>query len=352
MWLSAQYPKQLVGRRPLLVLMGICAALVAVSCYVPLCGFPRFALWAFLDTFCLYVWYLAYAMSDCATSRGDPLLLQAGTFHPFWGSTGVPFPKGASHWRSIEAKTPEELAVTMIKGVKLIAWCLLLQRVQTYYMLLIHQKLAIPSPFDCIQAFQAGKPLAWQWNWLSWPDELLQQLLEISIWGHMFIATCRMAGFRALRNTYAPLSSRTIAEYWNRYSFYFKELLVDMFFYPTFIRCFKRNPKLRIFFATFVAASLGNTLFHFVRSLHSHIFIGLLTMICDFRGYFFYSVLLALGIALSQIRPREPLESQGWFRQRIIAPACVLGFYCFVHVFEVASPGMGLRYVWFLLKGR
>jgi hypothetical protein len=176
--------------------------------------------------------------------------------------------------------------------------------------------------------------------------------MSISLWGHAMIATCRMAGFRALRNTYAPLSSRTIAEYWNRYYFYFKELLVDMFFYPTFIRCFKKRPRLRIFFATFVAASLGNTLFHLTRSFSSAVYFGAVTMIISFRSFLFYSLVLALGISLSQIRPRTPRGSRGWFRERLVAPVCVLGFYCFVHVFEVATPAVGLRYLEFLLIRR
>ena len=350
--LARKYPKSLAGQRPLLTLMGICAALTMVACYAPLSGYPRFAVWAFLDSFCLYFWYLAYAMSDSAQPQGDDLFRQAGTLRAFWGSTDVPFPKGASHWRKIEAKTPEELAIAMVKGVKLVLWCVLLTYVRTYYLLLIHDKLSIPAPGDCIRAFQAGRPLAWGGNWLSWPDYLLLELMRISIWGHALIATCRMAGFRALRNTYAPLSSRTIAEFWNRYYFYFKELLVDMFFYPTFIRYFKSNPKLRIFFATFVAASVGNTIFHFIRGLHGAVSFGLPAMIRGMQNYAFYSLLLALGIALSQIRTRQSTRTQGWFRKRIAAPACVLGFYCFVRVFEVSSPITGLRYFGFLLKGR
>jgi len=352
MWLSAKYPKSVVGRRPLLVLMAICAALLTIACYAPLIGFARFAMWAFFDTFCLYLWFLAYAMSDCATAHGDGPLLQAGTLRPFWGSTSVPFPKGASHWRTIEAKNPEDLAVNMVKGVKLIAWCLLLSFVNTYYTRLVHERLSIPAASDCIHAFQLGHPLAWHLNWLSWPDDLMLELLSISIWGHTFIATCRMAGFRALRNTYAPLSSRTIAEYWNRYYFYFKELLVDMFFYPTFVRCFKKSPRLRLFFATFVAASVGNTLFHLTKALHSAVSFGIFNTIRGFQPYFFYSVLLALGIGLSQLRHRRPPQPRGWFRDRIVAPACVLGFYCFVHVFEMSSPLTGLRYLAFLLRGR
>jgi len=352
MVLAKKCPQSPVAHQPLLTLMGIGATLTAAACYVPLSGFPRFAFWAFLDTFCLYFWYLAYALSDCAKPQGDGLFRQAGTLHAFWGSTSVPLPKGATHWRAIEAKTPEDLAIAMVKGVKLVFWCVLLTYVRKYYLLLVHGKLSIPTPGDCIGAFQAGQPLAWGGNWLSWPDDLLQELMRISIWGHALIATCRMAGFRALRNTYAPLSSRTIAEFWNRYYFYFKELLVDMFFYPIFIRCFKRNAKLRIFFATFVAASVGNTIFHLIRSLHIVASFGLPIALHSIGNYFFYSVLLALGIALSQIRSRKPTRTQGWFRERIVAPAWVLGFYCFVHVFEVGSPITGLRYFGFLLKGR
>jgi hypothetical protein len=352
MWFSAKYPISVIGRRPVLVLLGICAALAATASYAPLFGLPRFAVWAFLDTLCIYIWYLAYAMADCAKRAGDNLLAQAGTFHPFWGSTGVPLPKGSSYWRKIEAKTPADLAVTMIKGVKLMAWCLLLSFMRSRYVLLIHHRLAIPSPSDCILAFQSGKPLSWARNWLCWPDDLLLELMRISIWGHALIATCRMAGFRALRNTYAPLSSRSIAEYWNRYYFYFKELLVDMFFYPTFLRCFKTNPRLRIFFATFVAASVGNTLFHLIGNLQTAVSFGLLTVIRAFQGYFFFSVLLALGIGISQIRSRARGDSRGWLRERILAPVFVVGFYCFVHVFEVTTPTIGLRYLGFLLIGR
>src|SRR5262249_1966517 len=149
-----------------------------------------FAMWAIFDTFCIYFWFLAYAMADRATGHGDGLFLQAGTFHSFWGSTHVPFPKGATHWRKIEAKNSEELAVTMIKGVKLIVWCILLSFLQKTYINLIHDKLAIPSASECVQAYLAGKPLAWTRNWLCWPDDLLQELISISVWGHAMIATC------------------------------------------------------------------------------------------------------------------------------------------------------------------
>jgi hypothetical protein len=355
MLLVARWPKGLFARRPLPWLVGIYGTLLLFAAYAPLHGFSRFAAWSFLFVYSGYFWYLAYAVSDCAARGRSDLLQQFATFRAFWGSAAVPMPKGTSHWRRIEAKTSEDLAVTMIKGVKLIVWCLLLGYVNHYYGLWVYQKLKIPHLEQCLIAFTSGKPLPLAMNWLSLPGDFLEGLLSLAVTGHMLIAICRMAGFRALRNTYAPLSSRTIAEYWNRYYFYFKELLVDMFFYPAFVRYFKRSPKLRIFFATFVAASVGNVLFHFMRDIYKAVNLGLPRTIAGYDTYVFYSLILALGISISQVRSRKPHASRGWLHQRLAAPAVVFGFYCLVHVFDsTALGGLGnrLRFFVFLFSGR
>src|SRR5207247_2697015 len=94
-----------------------------------------------------------------------------------------------------------------------------------------------------------------------------ENVIVIYVWGHTMIACFRMSGFRALRNNYRPLAARTIAEFLNRYYFYFKELLVEFFFYPTFFRFFKGRTRLRLAAATFAAAGLGNMFFHFIRDV-------------------------------------------------------------------------------------
>ena len=353
MWIAAKRPQGWFARRPLLWLLGLYAALVGIACYAPLHGFLRFALWSYLLIFVSYFWYLAYAVRDRATPGGDNLVAQFATFHPFWGGTTVPFPKGASYWRRIEAKTPAELGTTMIKGVKLIVWCFLLSTLNHYYLDLAYRKFGVPSLGACLQAFSAGRPFHPMMNWVSLVTAGLADLLTISIWGHMTIATCRMAGFRALRNTYAPLSSRTVAEYWNRYYFYFKELLVDMFFYPTFIHCFTHYRKLRIFFATFVAVWLGSTLFHFMRDTH-HISISGLPNAIIHYPYAVYSIVLALAISISQVRQRPSHGSRRWWRERLTAPVCVFGFFCILSVFETAgaSVGLCLHFLVYLFSGR
>ncbi|HLJ28056.1 MAG TPA: hypothetical protein VKY85_15200 [Candidatus Angelobacter sp.] len=351
MWIAATYRNSLVGRRPLICLLAMYGTLLIAASYVPFHGALRYTLWAFLFVFASYFWYLAYAVSDCATRGGDNIAYQFGSFHAFWGSTSVPLPKGSGYWRRIEAKTEEELAITMIKGVKLMAWCFLLAFVSRGFNMLIYQKLGVPAFQTTLSVFFQGRPFTVATNWSSLVAECLAGLLSFSIWGHTIIATCRMAGFRALRNTYAPLSSQTVAEYWNRYFYYYKELLVEMFFYPAFIRFFKRNPTIRIFFATFAAAWFGNNLFHLMRDVHVVASFGLAKAIIGYP-YAFYSVILALGISISQIRSRRLDRTRGWIRTRLWAPACVFTFYCLLHVFESLTMIPGLHYVLYLFSGR
>ncbi len=138
-----------------------------------------------------------------------------------------------------------------------------------------------------------------------------EQLLDIAVWGHAIVATARLAGFRVLRNTYRPLSSRTIAEFWNRYYYFFKEILVNVYFYPTYVRCFKRHPRLRLAFATFMAAGVGNFFFHILLDVRVMAEAGLIGTLKLFQTYAFYCVVLAGGIVISQLRARRPDRKRG-----------------------------------------
>jgi hypothetical protein len=158
-------------------------------------------------------------------------------------------------------------------------------------------------------------------------------LLFVSVSTHTVVAVIRMCGFNALRNTYRPLASKTIAEFWNRYFYYFKELLVEFFFYPVFFRYFKKHPVLRMYFATMAAAFFGNFLFHFMRDIWFVVELGFFRALGAFHVYFVYSFLLGNMIFLSQWRQEKVSQvSTGPF-SRFFAPVRVFGFYCLLSVF-------------------
>ena len=160
----------------------------------------------------------------------------------------------------------------------------------------------------------------------------------------------RMCGFNALRNTYKPLRSATIAEFWNRYYYYFKELLVEFFFYPAFMRYFKGKPRLRMFFATMAAAGFGNVLYHFFRDSSYIARLGLWEAFLAFKVYLVYGALLGVAIGLSQLRNRNRRTDRNSLRVRVLAPFSVLAFYCVLSVFDDPDRSLpAMEYFRFLI---
>jgi hypothetical protein len=110
------------------------------------------------------------------------------------------------------------------------------------------------------------------------------------------------------------------------------ELLVDCFFYPTFFRYCKSHRRLRLFVATFAAACFGNAFYHFFRDLNYIKELGFWKALAGFDAYIFYSVVLAAGIAISQLRQR-PVKTTSWIRGRFVPTFCVISFFCILSVF-------------------
>ena len=323
-------------RRPVLVQHGLYLGLLALAASHALRGVPAVVTWSFLAVFSAYFWFLAYALLDQRRREPQPLLLQLATFHPFFGSSPVPYGKGANNWSRVEPETAEDLAVTQLKGFKLIVWALVLEVLARGFRRAVYGELGIPPLKSAFESFlQTGQAPAL--GLLSIIANFPEQLLLIAIWGHVIIATARLAGFRLLRNTYRPLSSRSIAEFWNRFYYYFKEILVDVYFYPTYLRWFKRHPRLRIAFATFMAAGIGNFFYHFVRDHHRIAEVGLLEALVRSQTYAFYCLVLVAGIVISQLRGRKLEADAGWLRGQVRPALGVAVFFCFLSLFD--GPG-------------
>ena len=348
-------------RRPVATLLVSYILLLTIASHAPLPATQQAYLWGFLIILGHYIWYLAYSLQDRNAVPGTKFIYQLGHYQPFWGGSNTPFPKGAAYLRKIEAKNAEELALSQLQGIKLLYWAFVLSIVlgifnmvvygRPFYNLALPDHLAIPYINDALAHTRSGDPYDWYINWGVLLANFIKSMLTLSIWGHIIIATCRMAGFKALRNTCSPLRSRTIAEFWNRYYYYFKELLVEFFFYPTYLRYFKTRPRLRVFMATMAAAGLGNMLYHFFRDIHIIMGLGIWGALKAFQVYIFYALLLGTAIGLSQLRNQKRKQSTHWFRSRITAPITVLGFYCITHIFGLPYPGYGLDvYFQFLMN--
>jgi len=332
--LARRFRSHAIGKRVVLLQHAVCLGLIGFASSHILTGMPQALLWSVTLTLTAYFWYLAYALVGQSRKNPPSLVAHFATFHPFFAPhTMVPFGKGALDWLNVEAKDTDALARTQLKGLKLLVWAFLLRTLQWGLQRVIYVGLGVPPLNGAFREFlDSGQAPALSFASLvfNFPD----QLLSMAVMGHAFIATARLAGFGMLRNTYRPLSSRSIAEFWNRYFFYFKELMVHIYFYPTYLRWFKSYPRLRMAFATFMAAGVGNFFFHFLQEEKTLVARGPWETALGMETYVFYCVVLVAGIVISQLRGHRIDPSAGWWRRQFFPSLWVAIFYGFLSFFD------------------
>ncbi len=326
-----------IARRPVLALNLFFVACVFAAAMAPL-GKWQAAVQYTVVVLAGYLWYFAYTLQDRSAKDRDGAFRQMGTWAAFWQfgtSAGTPIGKGAAYLRKIEAKSDEELAITQIKGVKLLMWCFAL-RILT---VLVAQAtsgavfgFAVPSMESIIASSRFP---AWYVCWESLGVSFVVTVLWMATWGNTIVACCRMAGFRALRNTRGPFASESIAEFWNRYYYYFKELLVDFFFFPTYTRYFKKHRRVRMFAATLAAATFGNLIYHFFRDIDLVFRLGIRHAIFGYRVYALYCMILGCTIGISQQWARTSADRNGL--RRAVAIGRVILFFGVLHIFDYSG---------------
>jgi len=351
--------------KPIITLFLLYSLLLIFASYVPLPTGASSLLWGVSLVLGHYFWFFGYTLLDSRSKKTTPFYQQLGHYHPFWGSTLVPFPKGAAYLRKIEAKTSEKLAITQIKAIKLLTWVLILLLMNKLYGAMVYSEsgklgslistlmgtnLDLPKFNEVKLAYQESRNYPPVVALLSLAASYFESILSITIWSGAIVACARMAGYNALRNTYNPLFARSIADFWNRYYYYFKELLVDFFFYPAFLRYFKDRPRLRLFAATMSAAFLGNFLFHFYENIDNIIAEGFFSALGNYHVYLFYTFVLGTAIGVSQIRNEGKVLSDQSTLQRIINFFAIFTFFSFLHIFDAPDRTWSLVDYFFFLS--
>ena len=337
-----QEPQSLLARRPLLTLLLCEALLCALALIDGLEGLPRALLWSAIFVLTPYIWFLPYAIVDQRSRDASSPLLQLATLRPFWSPTYLPFGKGAAFLRKHLAKNPQELAVTQLKAVKLLLWANVLYAIKLGLGWLFDVPLPVPSVEQALTAHLAGQPYPLLLGWSAMILSATRFALQVAIWAHLFIGIARLAGYRLPRGSWRPLESRTLMDYFNRFHYYFKELLVDLFFVPTFFKVFRRHPRLRMFFATFMAAGVGNALWHFLRDIDLVARVGLAAALETYASYAFYCLVLAVGVGLSQVRVNMGIRPAATLFGRLYSFLFVWSFVVCLHVFSDGSRNHSL----------
>jgi hypothetical protein len=322
------------ARHPLLCLLAVFFVLLTAAIAGPGGAEIRVWLWALAAAFSGYMWFIALVAAEQRNNASRvPFWQQFGVLHPFWGSTGIPYAVAPHKLGKISACDDDALAISQIKGLKLLAWADVILMISAAYAAVVHKRLGVPPFHDALAAYM-GQGLSWNLRWLSLFSEFFEAVARLAAMGHVIIACARLAGYNLPRNTYRPFASRNVAEFWGRYYYYFKELLLNLFYFPTYLSCFRAHPRLRAAFATFMAAGVGNFLFHFIRELDQVAALGFWRALAGLQTYAFYCVMLSAGIAVSQQRSRRRRPVESLLRKRILPFVSVMGFFCLLQVFD------------------
>ena len=330
-------PHAWVARQPFLTLLlfEIFLAVLANQDFMP--ALARVVLWSFIFSLMPYIWYLPAAITDLRAKGGDSIVTQLGTLRPFWSPAHLPFGKGAAFLRKHLARNPRELAITQLKALKLLLWANVLIAIRSGLTVVFEEYFGIPSVASAMDAALNEQANSILLGWFALVLSTAKFSLQIAIWAHLFVGIARLAGYRLPRGSWRPLESRTLIEYFNRFHYYFKELLVDLFFLPTFMRAFRSNPRLRVFFATFMAAGVGNAVWHFMRDLNVVAELGIRLALESFSSYGFYCLVLAIGISISQVRANAGFRPGNTVFERLYSFLSVWGFVVCLHAFSDGS---------------
>jgi hypothetical protein len=171
--------------------------------------------------------------------------------------------------------------------------------------------------------------------WSVLIDEFLRFYFVWSAIAHLKVGLWRLFGYDIEPYFQLPFLSTNLVEFWRRYSYYYRAFLVQAFYYPVFLRCFKQKPMLRIFTATLAAACVGNFIYHLVFQL---LMDGYSTsvLLSQFRTLPYY-VILGLAISFTQIwlikrgrRTRRPWTFDRRLGLDVLAVCGTIGFFILI----------------------
>jgi hypothetical protein len=261
---------------------------------------------------------------------------------PSFGGSHTPFGKGYDYLAARRADSRSALARSQLAGVKLLVLASVWIAVGALFGV-EHRgapaSLLAPLHGIALRAGEALRPMPLGLAWATLFVEMIRGTLDLAIRGHLIVGCLRLFGFNVFRNTYKPLLATSIVAFWSRYYYYFKELLVDFFFFPTYVACFKGRPRLRIFTATMAAACVGNVYYHLVQDLDGYAQAGLGPSLDELASYLFYAFLLGLGVFVSMLREQGrrggAVVARSPRRERWIALRKIAGVWLFFSVIRI-----------------
>lgn len=297
-------------------------------------------------------WRISYMVTQAGHGKikGTGFLDHLFYLVPVFGGTATPIGKGLVYLSRSESSDAAEMAQSQLAAMKLLFLVVIWSGVLAVMDLVVFGKGGGWSPLWLegwsLDAPRLREVLAGNSNpsigitWAIIYLELIRDVLVLAVTGHLVVGCLRLLGFRVFRNTYKPLLAESIVDFWGRYYYYFKELLVEFFFYPTYMRCAWAGQRLRLLLAVMAAACLGNMYFHIMVENEALLALDLFTFWTTWESRIVYCVLLAIGIWISMLRQQsrraQPVEAGPVLKMRRIAG--VWTFFAVIQIWNINLP--------------
>lgn len=293
------------------------------------------------------LWRLGYLLKTAQRGRlgGTGFADHAFYLWAAWGGSETPFGKGWDLLSRCEAGDARALERSWRAGLHLVGLAVACRVALALLSALVFGErdgvlgalapgggALVPRLPELVER-RDSMPLAVAWAGIY--VELVRSVLRIAARGHAYVGVLRLLGFHAPRNTDRPLLAESVVEFWNRYYFYFKEMLAEFFFYPAFLRSGGPSWR-RILVASFAAAGIGNAYYHLLQLDGPLLAGGVADAWSVLASRAFYCVLLGGSIAVSMLRERARRGSgvpSGGVAGRWLRRAAVWTWFAILHVF-------------------
>ena len=339
--------------------------LVVLWTTTPAAGLWRAVLFGLALLYPVVIWRCAYLVlaGQHGRMKGTGITDHVFYLWPAYGGSSTPYGKGLAYLSQHEASTTEELARSQLAGIKLLLLAVVWRLVLTLFEGTVYGLgngltratggLTLGVPDLSALLAQTGSPAPMQ-GWMSVYCQLFEDVLRLAVKGHLIVGMLRLWGFNVFRNTYKPLLAESVVEFWNRYFYYFKELLSTFFFMPTFTGVGKRLrhwPRLRLLAAVFAAAFVGNVYYHVIKDAAAMAQGQLLLVLQAQQSRMFYCLLLALGIFVSMLREqqRRGQSARGGTAPRWLRVFGVWTFFSLISIWNTDGGAPFLNRVHFFL---
>ncbi len=206
------------------------------------------------------------------------------------------------------------------------------------------EKASFPMIQSALIALHSGKSLTALDLWLAVLTDFWIYFILLMWTGLTAVATMRMAGFHIFRNTYRLFESATFSEFFERYQYFYKELVFTTAFWPLFVRMRSIGLKWRVALSLFLSVGVYNTYlnltFRWTKTV-SLDFAGTAQKMLTFTiNYLIYATMLAALIYPSMLKAvtgRETATPSTW--RRVVKLLAIVLTFAAIRTFERSVPG-------------